>query len=322
MIVFTYITAALFHNITSILVMIPITISLCSRFQIPSRWLLSGELIASNLGGFSTSWGDTPNIIESHVWHLSNADFVREILPVNLLLISVLIVAVALLTRRELAASPVSHDPVQMAGVFADYKAEQISVTVDRRLLAAGLSTLAAFIFVQLEWRQLEIAAGALTILAATLLERKPDRLKTLQSLDLDLYMVLAAIFILASSLQRSWVGEHLMQFVRFTDAQPWAIALSAYFGTAFTEAASWAAGMAGTVFKLNSSHAAAWALGGGICAGSSSLVTAASAGIILSTQSRRYVGHEVSFRRYLAFGLPASSAMLVFYMIYFSLFW
>jgi Na+/H+ antiporter NhaD/arsenite permease-like protein len=318
MIVSTYVTAALFHNITSILVMIPITIGLCSRYQIPSRWLLSGELVASNLGGFSSSWGDTPNIIEGRVWHLSNSHFIREIVPLNLLLVLVLIFVVALLTRWSFTAN---SDPVQMAAAFADFKAQEINIFVDRRLLAGGLATLAIFIVVQFQWRHLEIAAGAVTILAAIFFERKSERLKTLQSLEFDLYMVLAAIFVIAKSLDHSWVGEQLMGFVRLTDAQPWAIAISAYVGTSLTEAASWAAAVAEPIYKINPSHAAAWALGGGICAGSSSLVTAASAGIILSTQSRRYPGHEVSFRRYLAFGLPASLAMLAFYVIYFTFF-
>jgi Na+/H+ antiporter NhaD/arsenite permease-like protein len=72
---------------------------------------------------------------------------------------------------------------------------------------------------------------------------------------------------------------------------------------------------------QLDPSHAAAWALGGGICAGSSSLVTAASAGIILAEESQRFNDpeHAITFRRYLAFGLPFSLFMLIFYATYFT---
>ena len=98
-------------------------------------------------------------------------------------------------------------------------------------------------------------------------------------------------------------------------------IALTGYLGTTFTEAASWATAVSVPIQQLDPSHAAAWALGGGICAGSSSLVTAASAGIILAEESQRFndPDHAITFRRYLAFGLPFSFFMLLFYAIYFS---
>src|SRR5438552_1329257 len=108
-----------------------------------------------------------------------------------------------------------------------------------------------------------------------------------------------------------------LKSFVQTTNGAPWAVAVSSYFGTTFTEAASWASAVAHTTHELNASHAAAWALGGGICAGSSSLVTAASAGIILVMESRRFKGHEITFRKYMPFGLTASAVMLIFYAAY-----
>jgi Na+/H+ antiporter NhaD/arsenite permease-like protein len=317
LLVVTYVTAALFHNITSILVMVHITIGLCSTYNIPSRWLLSGELVASNLGGFSTAWGDTPNIIESAVWSLTHADFAREILPPNLLVLFLLTVVVARLTLRSYRVN--DEDPNHDAWEAAGYKVAIRNLSVDRRSLALGLLTLGFFIAAQYLRKDLEMGAAALAIGGAVLLDRRDDRLRALQALDLDLYSVLASIFVLARAVEASWLGECLRAMVLSTGAAPWSIAASAYLGTAFTEAASWASAVARPIYEASASHAAAWALGGGICAGSSSLVTAASAGIILSAESRRYPGHEVTFGKYLAFGLPASLLMLTFYAAYFT---
>ena len=55
--------------------------------------------------------------------------------------------------------------------------------------------------------------------------------------------------------------------------------------------------------------------MGAGICAGSSSVLTAASAGIVIWNESRRFPGHEVTFRSYLAFGLVGSLTMLALYI-------
>jgi len=122
--------------------------------------------------------------------------------------------------------------------------------------------------------------------------------------------------------MESSWVGETLQALIRTTDAAPWAITSTGYLGTAFSEAASWATAAAERIHPLDSSHSAAWALGAGICAGSSSILTAASAGIILHEESRRFKDgkHVITFRRYLAFGLGFSLFMLAFYTVYFSL--
>jgi len=313
----TFIAAALFHNITSIMVMVPITITICSQYGIPTRWLLSGQLIASNLGGFSTSWGDTPNIIERTAWSLTNRDFTLEILPVNLGVLGLLTIAVIPLTRSAMRDR---IDNVRIAIARASQRLERMYIVVDKRLLLVGLSTLALFITLQWVNRELELAAAAITIAIAVLADRPEDRLRSLQALDLDLYMVLGSIFVLARAVDKSLIGESLARLVRDAGGAPFVIAISAYFGTLLTEAASWASATAPAVHVVNASHAGAWSLGAGICAGSSSLLTAASAGLVLWSQSRRFAGHEVNFGRYLTFGLPASLVMLVLYIMYFTI--
>lgn len=332
----TYVTAGLMHNVTSILIMTPIIIRLCDSFGVPSRWLLCGALIASNLGGFSTKWGDTPNIVEAEVWDLNALDFMKEVVPANLIVLAALYFVVLHLTQRALAKEPVTSvsGTVTVDGrtfsdavVAADWKKVLRSLEVDRHLLVVGLASLAAFIVLHVIFDDFKIAIGALTIVAAILLERPEDRFHTLKSLGFDVYLAFAAIFVLAGCVGNSWIGDMLQRLIESTSsggkgAQPWAICLTGYLGTTFTEAASWATLASAKIFPVAPSHSAAWALGGGICAGSSSLVTAASAGIILAEESARFKEpHAITFRRYIPFGLSFSLFMLVFYSIYFTVF-
>ncbi len=311
----TYFTAALFHNITSILVMTPIIIQVCAVYSVPSRWVLSGALIASNLGGFSTSWGDTPNIIEAKIWQLNHLSFACEIMWLNLIVLAVLAVAVLLLTRRQLRLQE-----TYLRAYNASLLRQELSeINIDRRLLGGGFMILSAFIMLQLLWPQYELVLAAVAIIAAVLWARPDEQLRTLQSLDLGLYMTLSAIFCLAGAVEGSTIGLYLRSFVETTNGAPWAIASASYVGTMLTEAASWAAAVAPIVHQINPTHSAAWALGGGICAGSSTLITAASAGIILATESRKYPGHEITFGKYLPFGIACSLFMLLIYALYFS---
>jgi len=326
----TFVTAGLMHNVTSILIMTPVIIRLCASYQVPSRWILSAGLIASNLGGFSTRWGDTPNIIESATWGLSAGDFVREVLPANLIVVFVLIVVATILTQRGMArrsrqagTAQVPFYTLQVAQTAADWKKAKADLAIDRRLLTIGLSLLVFFIVLHVIFKDLAIAIGAITIITCVLLERKSSRYHTLTSLGFDVYLAFAAIFVLAGCVSHSWIGATLYQQLIAAKAAPWVIAVTGYFGTTFTEAASWATAVSHSIHELDPSHAAAWALGGGICAGSSSLVTAASAGIILAEESQRFKDpeHAITFQRYLAFGLPFSLFMLVFYGTYFTIF-
>jgi Na+/H+ antiporter NhaD/arsenite permease-like protein len=324
----TYVTAALMHNVTSILIMTPIIIRLCASYQIPSRWILSAALVASNLGGFSTRWGDTPNIIESQTWGLQAGDFMREVLPANLIVLAALIAAATFLTQRGIStraatAVKVPFYTLQVAQTAADWKKAKSDLAIDTRLLTTGLTLLAFFILLHVIFSPLAIAIGAATIVIAVLLERRRERYHSLTSLGFDVYLAFAAIFVLAGCVSHSWIGAALYEQLIAAKAAPWVIAVTGYFGTTFTEAASWATAVSHSIQQLDPSHAAAWALGGGICAGSSSLVTAASAGIILAEESQRFndPDHAITFRRYLAFGLPFSIFMLVFYAVYFSVF-
>jgi Na+/H+ antiporter NhaD/arsenite permease-like protein len=330
LLVATYVTAGLMHNVTSILIMTPIIIRLCASYQVPSRWILSAALIASNLGGFSTRWGDTPNIIESATWGLKAGDFMREVLPANLIVLAVLIVVSAYLTQRGISrrsrqagATQVPFYTLEVAQTAADWKKAKADLAIDRRLLLVGLVLLLLFIVLHVIFTTLAIAIGATTIVIAVLLERKKHRYQTLTSLGFDVYLTFAAIFVLAGCVSHSWIGKMLYDQLIAAKAAPWIIAVTGYFGTTFTEAASWATAVSQAIHTLDPSHAAAWALGGGICAGSSSLVTAASAGIILAEESQRFNDpeHAITFKRYLAFGLPFSLFMLVFYGTYFTIF-
>ena len=325
----TYVTAGLMHNVTSILIMTPVIIRLCASYQVPSRWILSAALIASNLGGFSTRWGDTPNIIEAGTWGLQAGDFMREVLPANLIVVAVLIIVATYLTQRSISrrsqqagAQAVPFYTLQVAQTAADWKKAKADLAIDRRLLAIGLSTLVLFIVLHVVFHTLAIPIGAATIVAAVMLERKKDRYHTMTSLGFDVYFTFAAIFVLAGCVSHSWIGHLLNEQLLAAHGATWVISTTGYFGTTFTEAASWATAVSGSIYAANPSHAAAWALGGGICAGSSSLVTAASAGIILAEESGRFNDpeHAITFKRYLAFGLPFSLFMLIFYSVYFTL--
>ncbi len=319
----TYTMAALFHNTTAILVCTSIIVEICQSYQLRTLPVLSGALVASNLGGFSTKWGDTPNLTEAAIWGLQHQDFFLEILPINVGLMCLLSAGVSALLWRD------NHTTGQFSLTYARVgfrRARQAQAhSIDWRLLCIGSIGLAIAVVGPMIAPSHEFALSALAILFCCVAERATHRTETLLALGLDTYATLCAIFVLAQVLTHSsiGIGEVIQAGLEGSGRSVWAIAVASYLGTLFTEAASWATAVASIIHASDPTHAAAWALGAGICAGSSSLVTAASAGIILTRETQDYKEEaRVTFGAYLPFGLGASLGMLAYYVVVLSILW
>jgi Na+/H+ antiporter NhaD/arsenite permease-like protein len=84
------IIAAALHNLTAILLCAPIAIAVGRAYGVNPTIMLSAMLIASNLGGASMAFGDTPAIIQRSYWGFSCATFAAAMLPRNLVILFLL----------------------------------------------------------------------------------------------------------------------------------------------------------------------------------------------------------------------------------------
>jgi Na+/H+ antiporter NhaD/arsenite permease-like protein len=89
-------------NVTTVLLVAPVTLSVCARLGLaPTPYLIS-LVLASNIGGTATLIGDPPNIIIASRGGLTFNDFLIHALPVTVVLIAGLVVLSRLMFRREL----------------------------------------------------------------------------------------------------------------------------------------------------------------------------------------------------------------------------
>jgi Na+/H+ antiporter NhaD/arsenite permease-like protein len=320
-----YIMAALFHNTTSILVSAVIIYVICKSYKLKALPVLCGALVASNLGGFSTRWGDTPNIIEASLWGLSHKDFLFEIMPINICALFILIAIVSIWLSRA-TNKDLTNKTGKFETTFAMIKFRNANreISLDNRLVFFGLLGLALAIVGPIFFTKFELGFSSLAIIVSVLGDYSDHRAEGLLALGIETYAVLVSIFVLAQVLSRSdiGVGNYILDFLMKSHMSIWAIALASYFGTLLTEAASWASAVAPVIHAQASTHAAAWALGSGIFAGSSSLVTAASAGIILTNETKENPEKSrIVFGSYVLFGLLFSISILAYYILILSLF-
>jgi len=152
----TAIASALLDNVTTVLLIAPVTLLVCDRLAIYAAPFLMAEAFASNIGGTATLIGDPPNIIIASKAGLTFNDFLIHLAPI---VIIVMAVVIALLPR--LFRGSFTVDPDRVAEVMSLEEKETIR---DRRLLVAcGVVLVAVFAaFIAHSWVHMEPSIVAL----------------------------------------------------------------------------------------------------------------------------------------------------------------
>ncbi|MGH3327951.1 MAG: SLC13 family permease [Streptomycetales bacterium] len=134
--VLTAAASALLDNVTTVLLIVPVTFLICDRIGAPPVPFLLAEVFASNIGGTATLVGDPPNIIIASQGGLSYADFLVHLAPFIVVLMGVFVGMCRVLFRNALVT-----DPARVAELMALDEREAIR---DRPLLVRALAVLAA----------------------------------------------------------------------------------------------------------------------------------------------------------------------------------
>ncbi len=125
--VITAVASAFLDNVTTVLLIAPVTLLVCERLDVNPVPFLLAEVFASNIGGASTLIGDPPNIIIASRSGLSFNDFLLNMAPI---IVIVMIVFVLILPRLFKGSFEV--DPTRVERVLGLNEREAIE---DRGLL-------------------------------------------------------------------------------------------------------------------------------------------------------------------------------------------
>jgi Na+/H+ antiporter NhaD/arsenite permease-like protein len=101
----TAVFSALLDNVTTVLLIVPVTLLITEELNLKAYPYLVTEILASNIGGMATLIGDPPNIIIGSAANLSFNDFVVNMTPISIIIFAVFIVGVHLFAGRHLQAS-------------------------------------------------------------------------------------------------------------------------------------------------------------------------------------------------------------------------
>jgi len=172
--VVTAVFSALLDNVTTVLLIVPVTLLICRELDLNPYPYLFAEIFCSNIGGTATLIGDPPNIMIGSAVNLTFNDFLFNLAPVVPFIMLITLVIIYFIWGRKLQATDDARSRVMRFR-------EQDAIT-DTLLLKQSLTVLALVIcgFVLAHPLKLEPASiamfGAALLLLLSNLHRSPEQ--------------------------------------------------------------------------------------------------------------------------------------------------
>ncbi|MFN2486060.1 MAG: SLC13 family permease [Acidimicrobiia bacterium] len=138
LVLLTAAASALLDNVTTVLLMVPVTLLICERLGITPAPFLIAQVMASNIGGTATLIGDPPNIIIASEAGLSYVEFLVNLAPVVALTMIIFIGLIRVLFRRSLT---VDSERAVAFMALDEKEALQRGPLLNRSLWVLGLVT-------------------------------------------------------------------------------------------------------------------------------------------------------------------------------------
>ena len=317
--VVTAVFSALLDNVTTVLLVVPVTFQITRKLKINPYSYLVVEIFASNIGGTATLIGDPPNILIGSALNLSFMDFVNELTPVVVVSMVVLILAFDFIWGKRLITTEKNKAAVM--------KINAIDSITDWTLLYKSLFVLIAVICGFIAAEHIHIANGTIAMFGAAILlllytmgsshsEREHKVEEAFSLVDWTTIFFFAGLFAIVYGLEEAGVLQVMgNKFIEYTDgsiekAAMLVIWISAFVSTAIDNI-PFVATMIPMIKSMEESMGGReammpvwWALSLGACFGGNGSLIAASANVIVGGMSQRE-GHPISFLGFLIWSIP-----------------
>ncbi len=323
----TAVFSALLDNVTTVLLVAPVTLLITEELEINPYPFLFAEIFASNIGGTATLIGDPPNIMIGSAVKLSFNDFLVNLAPITPLIMLVTLAAIYLVWGRSMRAGDAAMQRVMSF--------EEREAITDVRLLKQSLFVIALVIvgFVLAHPLHLEPATvammGAALLLLLTSLgnsaeEQSEHVHKSFGEVEWVTIFFFVGLFILVHGLEHVGLLDRLANQVLALTGGDLAVTtmailwVSAVF-SAIVDNIPFVATMIPLIKSMAPTFGGAeqllplwWALALGACLGGNGSLIGASANLIVAGFAERS-GHRI---RFLPFMLMAFPLMLVSILI------
>jgi Na+/H+ antiporter NhaD/arsenite permease-like protein len=317
LIVVTAGASALLDNVTTVLLVAPVTLTICRRLDLRPVPYLIVLAFASNIGGTATLIGDPPNIIIASRAGLSFNDFLIHLAPIVVVILVVFIGLCWMLFRRQF----------QYSGAHAEAVMELRpgDAIPDRRLLARCLAVLVLVTVGFSLHSVLHVQPSLIALLGAgaMVLVSRTTPAQFLEEVEWPTLVFFMGLFVLVGGLVETGVIDRLGQAaIDATGDRFFLAATGLLFGSAvlgaFVDNIPYTATMAPIVEDLvdaapsaDEGEALWWAFALGADLGGNTTAVAAGANVVILGIAARHL-HPISFWEFTKYGLVVTAVTLV----------
>ncbi|MDF2876310.1 MAG: Citrate transporter [Sporomusa sp.] len=323
--VITALASALLDNVTTVLLTVPVTLSITKQLNVkPTPYLIS-QIIASNIGGTATLIGDPPNImIGSAVKELSFLSFVNNLAAISMLILVVNIVLLTLIYRNQLKTTKELSEKIMSLDPYKQLK--------NVKLLKISLAVLALTITLFFLHQQLHLESATVAIFGATLLiilARKnsdQDLEHIFHKVEWVALLFFVGLFMLVGGLVETGVISLMAQKAfELTAGNPTTTAMLILWlsalASAFLDNIPFVATMIPLIKEMGimgvtNLEPLWWSLALGACLGGNGTLIGASANVIVAGLAAQE-GYPISFAKFMKVGFPLTMLSVLIASIY-----
>lgn len=322
--IITAVTSALLDNVTTVLLIVPMTFVIIRILEVDPIPFLISEILASNIGGSSTLIGDPPNIMIGSKADLSFMDFIINLCPATVVIFIVTFFILKIIYKKKLI---VTDDKKNKILSLSEKKCIKDTKLLKKCLIVLLMVMLGLFFHSQLHYESSIVAlSGAILLIFISGFDIE----ETFHAVEWPTIFFFAGLFILVGSLEESGVIQKLAEIlIDLTGKDPFltgvVIIWFSAIVSAFLDNIPFVATLIPLVKVMGDSGIDIaplwWAISLGACLGGNGTLIGASANVIVAGLAEKN-GVKLSFLKYLKIGFPLMIVSIVLSTIYLIVFY
>ena len=317
--VFTAIASAFLDNVTTVILVVPVTFLVAKKLNINPIPYLITEILSSNIGGTATLIGDPPNIIIGSKAGLSFMDFVQELTGIVVIIFTASLFILWIFFRKQLVA-----DKEKMAEVAHLDNSKTIT---DKTLAIRSMTVLGLVILGFVTHDITHISSYVIALAGASFLLIFEDPKHILHDVEWNTIFFFIGLFIIIGGFEAAGGITVMAQ---------WILDVTKGNETAASMLILWASGilsgivdnipytatMAPMIYQIQLvegieyAHPLWWCLSLGACLGGNMTIIGAAANVIVSETAAAH-GTTIAFMKYLKYGILITFVSLALSSVY-----
>ena len=304
--VFTAIASAFLDNVTTVILIMPVTFAIAKELDLNPVPFLITEIIASNIGGTATLIGDPPNIIIGSAANFTFMDFIKELTIIVAIILAVAVCVLVLWFRKHLHAT--EENMAKVANL------DNTNTITDKALMFRSLFVLLLVIlgFVTHDITHIQTCVCAMFGASILLLFEKPHEI--LHDVEWNTIFFFIGLFIIIGGFEAAGGIELMAKWLlEITHGSQAIASMVILWGSGILSGIidniPYTATMAPMIAEITSSQGMNfayplwWALSLGACLGGNMTIIGAAANVIVS-ESSAAAGYPIKFMEYLKYGV------------------